>query len=81
MSLFSRKPQEEPTSSLDEFGEEYDVYPVENLPLHTPDHPFCDDLTCPCHEDQEAIAELNGYYETGLVSRDDAERIYRGLTL
>jgi hypothetical protein len=57
------------------------VYPVEDLPFHTPDHPFCDDLTCPCHEDQEAIAELHGYYDAGLVSRDDADRIYRGLTL
>ncbi len=81
MSLFSRKQNEEPTSSLDELGDEYYVYPVEDLPVHTPDHPFCDDLTCPCHEDQDAIAELNSFYQDGLVSRDDAERIYRGQTL
>ena len=81
MSLFSKKQSEEFTSSLDELGEEYYVYPVEDLPFHTLDHPFCDDLTCPCHEDQEAIAELHGYYDAGLVSRDDADRIYRGLTL
>jgi hypothetical protein len=80
MSLFSSKPQEEPTSSLDELGEEYYVYPVEEWPLHTPDHPFCDDLTCPCHEDQDAINDLNNCYQDGLVSRDDADRIYRGLT-
>jgi len=39
MSLFSRQPQEEPTSNLGELGDEYDVYPVEDLLLHTPDHP------------------------------------------
>ncbi len=81
MPLFSKKPSEEPTSGIDELGDEYHVYPIEEFPFHTPDHPFCNDLTCPCHEDQESIAELNGYYEAGLVSRDDADRIYRGQTL
>ena len=26
--------------------------------LHTPDHPFCWNSTCTCHDDQEAIAEV-----------------------
>ena len=65
--------------------EEYYVIPIldgTDYREHTPDHPFCDDVEgCPCHEDQEAIEELNGYYQDGLVSASDADNIYRGKTL
>jgi len=61
------------------------VYPIlegTDYRVHTPDHPFCDDVDgCPCHEDKEAIDELNGYYQEGLVSAQDADNIYRGKTL
>ena len=79
MPLFSRKHDEESTS--DELGEEYYAYPVEDFPVHTPENPFCDDMTCPCHEDADAINDLTGYYHDGLVSREDADRIFRGQTL
>lgn len=64
--------------------DEYYVYPVLNgtdYREHTPDHPFCGDLSCPCHEDHEAIQELGGYYQDGLVSGSDADNIYHGRTI
>jgi hypothetical protein len=81
MSLFGRKPSdEEETFSTEDLGDEYYVEPVDPL-IHTPDNPFCDDMSCPCHEDQESINDLTGYYQDGLASRDDADHIYRGQTL
>lgn len=52
-------------------GEEF------NRSEHT-EHQFCSDMACPCHEDQERINELSGYYNDGLASKADADRIYRG---
>lgn len=64
-------------------SEEY-IYPI--LPgtdwrEHTPECPFCGDMSCECHEDEELIGELNQQYQDGLVSADDADRIYRGKTI
>jgi hypothetical protein len=76
------KPQ--PAPAAPEEPEEYYVYPI--LPgtdyrIHTPEHPFCDDSSCPCKSDQEAIDTLNGYYQDGLVSAEDADKMYKGKTL
>jgi hypothetical protein len=60
------------------------VYPIlegTDYREHTPGHPFCADPSCPCHEDADAINELHGYYQDGLVSAQDADHIYRGKTL
>lgn len=81
MSLFGNKhtpeqPQEEEA--------EYYVYPVlegTDYRVHTSDSPFCDDPTCPCHEDADAIHTLNDAYQNGLASTEDADNIYRGRTL
>lgn len=80
MSLFPRKYAEEPSYSPEELGDEYYAYPVE-YPVHTSENPFCDDLSCPCHEDADAVNDLTSYYQDGLVSREDADRIYRGKTI
>ena len=67
-----------------EEDEEYYVYPIldgTDYREHTPEHPFCDDMSCPCHQDQEAIDTLHGYHQDGLVSTQDADHIYRGQTL
>jgi hypothetical protein len=61
--------------------EEYYVIPIFDQAVHTEDHLFCDDLSCPCHSDQDNINELNGYYQEGLVSSTDADNIYRGRTI
>ena len=49
--------------------------------IHTADNPFCWDDTCPCHDDQDAIALVNTAYQDGLVSADDATRIVHGRTI
>jgi hypothetical protein len=56
------------------------VIPVDDL-VHTSENPFCGDLSCPCHGDPDAIGQLGEYYHEGLVSAEDADRIYRGQTL
>ncbi len=48
---------------------------------HTPDHPFCWDMRCPCHEDTQARAALAEYHREGLVSAADCDRIYQGRTV
>lgn len=47
---------------------------------HTPDHPFCWDETCYCHENEEAIAQVNQAYQDGLITAEDATHIVQGKT-
>lgn len=42
---------------------------------------FCYDTTCPDKEDQDAISDLNDWYQNGLASREDVDNIYRGRTV
>jgi len=69
--------------SAPEPEEEYYVSPVADGDyfIHSDDHPFCDDMSCPCHEDEDNVQQLGEQFSDGLVSRDDADRIYRGKTL
>lgn len=62
---------------------EYYVYPTVDVDQreHTNDHPFCDDSTCPCHEDRENLATLQGWYNDGLIGEVDGDLIYRGKTI
>jgi hypothetical protein len=70
-------------SSDDE--EEYYVYPVKPLivfdegTIHN-DSGFCYDMTCPCHRDKELIGELDKHIKNGLITPEDANRIYRAQT-
>ena len=45
------------------------------------EHQFCTNLDCPDKEDLDEIALLGAFYEEGLVSAEDADRIYHGKTL
>lgn len=60
--------------------EEYYAYPFSGYAEHTAERPFCDDPTCPCHEDGANIAELEEYRQDGLVSVEDCDNIYHGRT-
>lgn len=44
-------------------------------------HQFCTDPNCADKEDQDEIALLGAFYNEGLVSADDAQRIYQGRTI
>lgn len=82
MGLFSRQQHSSSTNDEDDEDEEYYVYPVDpSMGLHNADHLFCDDPTCPCHEDQDNMATLQGWYDEGLIGESDGKKIYRGQTL
>ncbi len=61
----------------EELGEEYYVDLVD-VPIHTPEHPICDDMTCPCHEDPDNMQALGEAVQEGHVTPEEADRIYRG---
>ena len=44
-------------------------------------HNFCDDMTCPCHEDSDNIQALGDAVQSGLASVGDADRIYHSRTV
>ena len=46
--------------------------------IHTPEKPFCDNFTCLCHDDAEAIALVNQAYQDGLITADHATDIVIG---
>ncbi len=71
-----------PYQPLDD-DEEYTVVPVipVDYEVHTPERPFCDDPTCSCHDDPDAINEVNEDYQDGLLSAEDATRIVQGKTI
>ena len=48
---------------------------------HTTDRPFCWDMTCPCHEDPDTIAEVHQAYQDGLLTAENATQIVRGQTI
>ena len=74
MSLKSGK---DPTPYGDNF---IPVVPVDYIE-HTPDTPFCWNDGCICREDQEAINNLNQAIKDGLITVEDANRIYHGRTV
>lgn len=63
--------------------DEYYCVPVHDIDTreHTNEHPFCSEMDCPCHEDSELIATLEGYRQDGLVSESDCDNIYHGRTI
>lgn len=46
--------------------------------LHTPTDPFCQDPSCPCHEDPLLIAEVAAQVENGLLTPTEATRLVKG---
>jgi hypothetical protein len=60
---------------------EYEVWPEYDEQAVHQVHTFCDDLLCPCHEDQEAIEQTAQDFTDGLMSIEDADRYYRGKTV
>jgi hypothetical protein len=43
---------------------------------HTPDHPFCSDLSCPCHQNREEVNALLKALMDGLITGQEATFIY-----
>ena len=49
------------------------LIPMEDDLIHTDERPFCDDTTCPCHEQDEEEKEYESMCQ-------ECERVYRGDT-
>jgi len=54
------------------------VIPSEDDVLHTDEHPFCCNETCPCREDQEALTTVNALVLNGLLTPDEATALIQG---
>ena len=54
---------------------------MEDPLIHTDAHPFCSDPACPCHEDQELVAEVALAVEQGLLTPAEATHLVHGKTL
>ena len=46
--------------------------------LHTPEHPFCSNPSCPCHEDREEVAGVNQLVQDGLLTSSEATNYVLG---
>ena len=53
------------------------VIPVDET-IHTNEYPFCDDPSCPCHEDTEAIARVTQQLQDGLLTETEATSLVAG---
>ena len=67
--------------TMQHYGDNFVVVVPEDHLLHTPEHPFCGDPTCPCSEDADALTELAQAIREGLISPEDATRIIKGKTV
>lgn len=78
MSISGRKHAEQPDNDFPSWGDNFiPVVPVEHA-AHTPETPFCEDPTCPCHEDEDAVEMVNEAYQGGLITTQDATDIVKG---
>jgi len=68
-----------PDLQIHHYGDNFiPVVPVDTA-IHTPEHPFCEDASCPCHDDPDAIAMVNEAYQDGLITADHASDIVKGI--
>jgi hypothetical protein len=49
--------------------------------FHTPDHPFCYDETCSCHENPVLIAAVADAVNQGLLTLEEATHLVAGKTI
>jgi hypothetical protein len=46
--------------------------------IHNDEYLFCDDPSCPCHDDQDLQADLGDALAEGRVRDNDAGRVWSG---
>jgi hypothetical protein len=66
---------------MQHYGDNFIPVLADTQPLHTEEHPFCGDPTCPCSENTDALTELAQAIRDGLITPDDATRILKGETV
>lgn len=53
------------------------VIPVDYIE-HTEEKPFCWNGSCPCYEDEQAIAQVNQTVQDGLMTPEEATDFVKG---
>ena len=66
---------------MQHYGDNFIFVLAEANPLHTEDRPFCYNDACPCHEDQELIAEVHQQVQEGHLTPEEATLVIQGQTL
>jgi len=67
--------------TIQPYGDNFSpVIPVDYTE-HTAQQPFCANPSCPCHEDQEAIDQVNTYIVDGLMTPKEATDFVFGKTI
>lgn len=67
---------------IERYGDNFiPVIPVEGELKHTKEKPFCFDLSCPCHEDPEAITTVAQQVQDGLFTPKEATDFVSGRTM
>jgi hypothetical protein len=58
------------------------VIPMEDELVHTDSRPYCDDVTCPCHDEDDDDARFMETLGTplmdGLLTPSEVQRLYWG---
>ena len=67
--------------TMQHYGDNFVPVVPTTQPLHTEEHPFCGDPTCPCSEDKDVLTELDQAVRDGLITPDDAIHIIAGKTI
>jgi hypothetical protein len=68
-------------SNLRRYGDNFiPVIPVERL-YHTKERPFCDDLDCPCHTDEQTTRQFKEQYDDGLLTAEEVDMTIKGKIL
>lgn len=61
-----------------EYGDNFIPVILVDYLEHTIERPFCWDRTCPCHQDREALEQVNQDHRNGLCTLTEALRIVKG---
>jgi hypothetical protein len=66
---------------MQHFGDNFIPVVPEDYTLHTLEHPFCGDPTCPCSENTDTLTELDQAIKDGLITTDEATAFIQGRTV
>ena len=66
---------------MQHYGDNFVLVVPEDHLLHTPEHPFCGDPTCPCSEDTDTLTKLDQAIRDGLITPDEATAFIQGRTV
>jgi hypothetical protein len=78
--MFTQDTNSQPASvEIEPWSEDFlPLIPVDHA-THTPENPFCEDPSCPCHEDTDNIGMVNQAYEDGIITSGEASDIVKGV--